>query len=152
MAAITLLQEVFEKMTGTTPPTTGDFWTPAASDSDFAGYNIIYSGDRITEALPDRAYPFILMELGSKTKTERKGFKMAELFFSIGLFNTNDGTLDEIDRIATVLNEWLDQTPFVNALKCYPESIVFSIGERRGKYIGTRFADITVKAMVEESW
>ena len=88
MAAITLLQEVFEKMTGTTPPTTGDFWTPAASDSDFAGYNIIYSGDRITEALPDRAYPFILMELGSKTKTERKGFKMAELFFSIGLFNT----------------------------------------------------------------
>ena len=152
MASEDFLLEVYRKLTGTNPPETGDFWSPALPNSPLAGYNIIYSGDRIPDTMPDRAYPYLVMEIGDLTSTERKDFKNATVYFSIGVIVKRSGSLQQIKAVSTAFAQWLDSTRFSSATKVYPTAINFTVGERRSQYIGTRYADITANAVVVERW
>jgi hypothetical protein len=102
--------------------------------------------------MPVNSFPYVLIEHGGIEPTERKGFKSFALYFSIGVENKTGAAVKEINRVASELANWLSTTRFKNAVSMYPDSIQFSIGTRGSQFIGTRYADITVSAVVQEQW
>ena len=152
MSAYLLLEEMFMELTGKKPPQTGDFWSAVSGVPALAGYNVIFSADRVVDALPDRAFPYILIERGGISTTDRKYAKSAEIFFDIGIKGNKPGTMTEIDRVANAFAAWLDTTVFQNSIKVYPQSISFAVGEKGTQWASTRYATITAQALVSETW
>lgn len=152
MSSSDFLLEVYQKLTGTTPPSKGDYWSPALPSSPFAGFNLIYSGDRVPERNAERAYPYIVMEIGEIVPTDRQYVKNATIYFSIGMIVSVEGSLQAIQKAASDFAVWLNSTKFDSAIRCYPQSISFTVGERGTQYTTKRYADIAANVIVTERW
>lgn len=153
MSAHLLLKEVYTALTGLSdPPKDGNFWKPVVSSiPDLNGYNVIYSGDRIPDTMPDNAYPYILLEKGEVAKTERQYMKSATIYIDVGI-KGGASALDEIDRVAEVIATWLGSTKFTNSAGIIPTNIQFAFSETGTKWLGIRYATITAQAFVIERW
>ena len=154
MSTSALLFDIYKALTGLASPPgrTGEHWKPCKGIADLNGYNVIYSSDRILEAVPDKAMPYIVIEVGSIATLERKYAKAVTIYFDIAVKGASGNTLDESVRASNALASWLVDLRVPSALMFAVDGIEYSMGERQTQFMSTRFATITARAVVEEKW
>ena len=154
MSTSSLLLDIYKALTGLASPPgrSAEHWKPCKGIEDLNGYNVIYSSDRVLEAVPDRAMPYIVMEVGGIATLERKYAKAVTLYFDIAVKGQASNTLDESSRVSNAFSAWLVGLKVPSAIMFAVDSIDYSVVERQTQYMNTRFATIMARAVVEEKW
>jgi hypothetical protein len=140
------------------------YYTIAFGDLD--GIRYIPAFDRITEILPDDAYPYVLVELVSREPTERQGLKKITLSFDLAVFTpgasiasvfgykgTRRGILDLEKDVRSQLykHKTLKDASGVYAYGCAFGGTLYTVGTtEKGVPNGKRYANFTVSYWVPE--
>jgi hypothetical protein len=151
MAATELTNELFHLLTGETQPTSGDFWKkcklPGLTD-----FNVAVGVERTNSKLPDRFFPYILIDIGDLTRTDRKYVKQQIIYFDIGVKVENDVAIDKVSNAAELLSAWIDDAKYTNALIGYTQNILYTISGDSSKWVAKRYATINAAFLVNKTW
>jgi len=151
MAATELTDELFQLLTGETQPTSGDFWKKCTVPG-LTNFNVAVGVERTNNKLPDRFFPYILIDIGDLTRTDRKYVKQQIIYFDIGVRVDNDVAIDKVSNAAELLSAWIDSSKYTNALIGYTQNINYTISGDSGKWVAKRYATINAAFLVNKTW
>lgn len=148
-----MILEIYQELTGLQgPPKSGDFWKPVKKAPALDGWSVIFTGDRIPDKMPDRAYPYILLELGSSQATDNARLKRQTIYISLGVKNKVGDATTKLQAGIKAISLWLKEMVWKSGNGIRPVLVEHSVGQREGQFISARYADITATAIVKDAW
>ena len=139
---------MFRPITGETQPTSGDFGKSVVTGLKILMLQLVSTNSK----LPDRFYPYILIDIGDLTRTDRKYVKQQIIYFDIGVKVDNDVAIDKVSNAAELLSAWIDDSKYTNALIGYTQNINYTISGDSSKWVAKRYATINAAYFVNKTW
>lgn len=152
-------------LTGKEPedaPIEGDPWMPCVVPS-LAGLNVVFGFDRIQKTeIPDSAYPYVLIEPGAASPTERDYQRRVTVYFDIGVRQSGilgvlfgkTGIMDYADRLEGWIrdNQVLRVLGQVNATAATVTRLELSAKGGSGQRSAKRYATLTVDYTIRREY